>query len=174
MSERTLIIIKPDGVQRRLTGEVISRFERKGLKLVAAKLMWLGREQAEKHYAVHRGKAFFPRVVEYLASGPVLVMVWEAEQVIGMCRELIGKTFGSISPAGTIRGDFSCSTEGINLIHGSDSRQSAEYEIGLYFKPEELFTYTFTDQRWITGQGYVPTESGPSLGETVWVNKFKM
>ncbi len=152
MAERTLIIIKPDGIQRRLAGEVISRFERKGLKLVAAKLMQIRRELAERHYAVHKGKPFFALTVEYLSSGPVLAMVWEADGVIAMCREMMGSTFGAQAKPGTIRGDFSCSPEGINLIHGSDSPQSAEYEIGLYFSPEEMMNYSFADERWITGK----------------------
>jgi nucleoside-diphosphate kinase len=147
-----LIIIKPDGIQRRLAGQIISRFEQKGLKLVAARLMQISRELAEKHYAVHRDKPFFPRAVEYLSSGPVLVMVWQANQVIRICREMMGKTFGSEASPGTIRGDFSCSTEGINLIHGSDSPESAQYEIGLYFSPDERVNYSFSDQRWLTGK----------------------
>lgn len=152
MAEQTLIIIKPDGIQRRLVGEIISRFERKGFKLVAARFMRISRELAEKHYAVHRGKPFFPRAVEYLSSGPVLVMVWQANQVIRMCREMMGKTFGSEASPGTIRGDFSCSTEGINLIHGSDSPESAAYEIGLYFSPDEIESYSFADETWLTGR----------------------
>ncbi len=152
MTEQTLIIIKPDGIQRRLVGEIISRFERKGLKLVAARFLRISRDLAEKHYAVHRGKPFFSRAVEYLSSGPVLVMVWQANQVIRMCRDMMGKTFGSDASPGTIRGDFSCSTEGINLIHGSDSPESAQYEIGLYFSPNEIEQYSFADETWLTGK----------------------
>ena len=150
MAERTLIIIKPDAVQRHLTGEVIKRFEQKGLKLVAAKFMQIPEQTARKHYQVHEGKLFFEGVVKYLSSAPVLVMVWEAAGVIAMSRKMMGATFGCDAEPGTIRGDFGAS-RGYNLIHGSDSPESAEYEIGLYFKPEEIVDYQFSDEKWLYG-----------------------
>lgn len=147
MVERTLIIVKPDGIQRRLAGEIISRFEKKGLKLVAAKLMRLSPSLAQKHYEVHRGKDFFDRVVEYLASEPVLVMVWEGYKVIEITRKMMGATFGYKAEAGTIRGDYS--TEYFNVIHGSDSVESANYEIPLYFTPDEIISYQMPDEKWL-------------------------
>jgi len=151
MSERTLIIIKPDGIQRHLAGEIINRFEKKGFKLVAAKFLQIPEELAAEHYAAHRGKPFFEGVVKYLASVPVLVMVWEAEGIIDMARKMMGATFGYEAEAGTIRGDYSCS-KGYNLIHGSDSIESAEREIKLYFKPDEIIDYDLTDATWLYGK----------------------
>ena len=151
MAERTLIIIKPDGVQRHLAGEIITRFEKKGLKLIAAKFMTISEDLARQHYAVHKGKPFFEGVVKYLSSAPALVMVWEAQGVIDMSRKLMGSTFGYDAQPGTIRGDFGCS-RGYNLIHGSDSPQSAEYEINLYFKPDEITDYNLADSTWLYGK----------------------
>jgi nucleoside-diphosphate kinase len=148
MSERTLIIIKPDGLQRRLVGEIIARFEKKGLKIAAAKLMQISPELAKKQYAVHKDKDFFDRVVKYISSGPVLVMVLEGRKVIEITRKMMGATFGYDAEAGTIRGDFGTS-QTFNLIHGSDSPQSAEYEIGLYFKPDEILDYKMPDTDWL-------------------------
>ena len=148
--EQTLIIIKPDGVQRHLVGLITSRFEQKGLQLVAAKLMQISKSLAEQHYAVHKGKPFFEGVVRYLSSSPSMVMVWQGQGVIQMARKLMGKTFGNEAEPGTIRGDFGCS-RGYNLIHGSDSPESAAYEIGLYFKPEEIVNYDFSDASWLYG-----------------------
>ncbi len=151
MAERTLIIIKPDGVQRHLTGEIIARFEKKGLKLVAAKFMTISEDLARRHYAVHKGKPFFEGVVKYLSSAPALIMVWEAQGVIDISRKLMGSTFGYDAQPGTIRGDFGCS-RGYNLIHGSDSPQSADYEIALYFKPDEIADYNLADSAWLYGK----------------------
>lgn len=151
MTERTLIIVKPDGVQRHYIGRIISRFEKKGFQLVGAKLMRISEELARKHYAVHEGKPFFEGVVKYLSSSPSMVMVWQAEGVIEMARKMMGATFGFSAEPGTIRGDFSCS-KGYNLIHGSDSPESAEFEIPLYFKPEELVDYDFADGQWLYGK----------------------
>jgi len=151
MSERTLIIIKPDGIQRHLAGEIIGRFERKGFKLVAAKFMQITEEVAREHYDVHRGKPFFDGVVKYLASSPSLVMVWEAEGVIETVRKMMGATFGYEAEAGTIRGDFSCS-RGYNLIHGSDSVASAKKEISLFFEPDEIIEYELNDAGWLYGR----------------------
>ncbi len=151
MADRTLIIIKPDGVQRHMTGEIISRFERKGFKLVAAKFMQISEATARSHYAVHEGKPFFEGVVKYLASCPVMVTVWQAEGIIEMSRKMMGATFGYDAEPGTIRGDFGCS-KGYNLIHGSDSVESADYEIPLYFSQDELIDYTLADEDWLYGR----------------------
>ncbi len=150
MPERTLIILKPDAVQRQLVGELISRFERKGFQLAAARFMQIPEDLARRHYAVHEGKPFFEGVVKYLASAPVLVMVWQAEGVIAMARKLMGATFGFDAEPGTIRGDYGSSMR-FNLVHGSDSPESAEYEIGLYFKPEEIVDYQLTNSHWLYG-----------------------
>jgi len=151
MAERTLIIVKPDGIQRHLAGEIISRFERKGFKLVAAKFMQIPEAVAREHYAVHKGKPFFEGVVNYLSSAPSLIMVWEADGVIDMSRRMMGATFGYEAQAGTIRGDYSCS-RGYNLVHGSDGAESAAKEISLYFKPDEIAKYNFADAGWLYGK----------------------
>ena len=151
MAERTLIIIKPDAAQRHLVGEIISRFEKKGLKLVAAKFMQIPLRLARRLYAVHKDKSFYEGLVKYLSSAPSLVMVWEADGIIDMVRKMMGATFGYDAQTGTIRGDFSCS-KGYNLIHGSDSPQSAEQEIKLFFGPEEIINYQFTDSGWLYGR----------------------
>ncbi len=151
MAEKTLVIIKPDGVMRHMAGEIIARFERKGLKLAAAKFMQINEELAREHYAVHEGKPFFEGVVKYLASGPSFVMVLEAEGVIDIVRKMLGATFGYEAEPGTIRGDFGCS-KGYNLIHGSDSPATAEQEMGLYFKPDEILDYELSDAKWLYGR----------------------
>ena len=151
MIERTLIIIKPDGIQRHFMGEIISRFERKGFKLVAAKFMQISEGLARRHYAVHRDKPFFEGVVKYLASAPVLVTVWEAEGIIKMARKIMGATFGYDAQPGTVRGDFSCS-RGYNLVHGSDSPESSEREIPLFFCGDEIVDYNFVDEAWLYGK----------------------
>ena len=151
MTERTLIIVKPDAIQRHLAGEIIGRFEKKGLKLVAAKFMQISEELARQLYAVHRGKPFFEDLIKYLSSAPVLVTVWEAEGIINMARKMMGATFGYDAEPGTIRGDFS-SSRGYNLIHGSDSPESAEQEIKLVFSPDEIIDYELTDAHWLYGK----------------------
>ena len=151
MTERTLIIVKPDGIQRHLAGEIIGRFEKKGLKLVAAKFVQISEELAGQLYAVHRGKPFFEGLIKYLSSAPMLVTVWEAEHAIDIVRKMIGATFGYDAEPGTIRGDFSCS-RGYNLIHGSDSPASAEQEIKLFFSPDEIIDYELTDAHWLYGR----------------------
>jgi len=148
--ERTLIIIKPDGMQRHLIGLILTRFEQKGLQLVAARLMHISESLARRHYAVHEGKPFFEGVVRYLSSSPSLVMVWQGPGAIQIARKLMGPTFGCDAEPGNIRGDFGCS-RGYNLIHGSDSPESAKYEIELYFKPEEIVKYDFSDAAWLYG-----------------------
>ena len=151
MEERTLVIIKPDGIQRHLTGKIIDRFEKKGFKIVAARFMNISQALAKKHYAVHKGKPFFEGVTKYLSSSPVLVMVWQAEEVIEMTRKMLGATFGYQADPGTIRGDFSCS-KGYNLVHASDSPVSAEMEIKLYFDSQEMIDYEFADEKWLYGR----------------------
>jgi nucleoside-diphosphate kinase len=146
--ERTFLMVKPDGVQRGLIGEIVSRFEKKGLQLVAAKFMKLDEELAGKHYAEHEGKSFYPPLIDFITSGPVFAMVWQGDQAIGLTRAVIGKTDALVAAPGTIRSDFAVHTN-FNLIHGSDSVQSAEREIVLYFRPEELIDYEHTMQRWI-------------------------
>ena len=151
MAERTLIILKPDAIQRQLVGRIVSRFEDKGLKIVAAKLMQIPEQLARRHYAVHEGKPFFEGVVQYLSASPALVLVLEADGVIAMTRRLMGKTFGNEAEPGTIRGDFGAS-RGFNLVHGSDSPESAAYEIALYFRPEEIVAYDLVGADWLYGQ----------------------
>ncbi|UVI32393.1 nucleoside-diphosphate kinase [Paenibacillus spongiae] len=146
--ERTFLMIKPDGVQRGLIGEIVSRFERKGLQLVAAKFMMVTPEIAERHYAEHVGKPFYPPLVDFITASPVFAMVWQGDNVIALSRALIGKTDALDAAPGTIRSDFAVHTR-FNLIHGSDSEESAAREIGIFFKPEELVDYKQTIQRWI-------------------------
>jgi nucleoside-diphosphate kinase len=151
MAERTLIIVKPDGIQRHLAGQIIARFERRGFKLVAAKFMRISQKLGRRLYAVHKGKPFYKGLVKYLSSVPSLVMVWEAEGIVDMVRKMIGATFAYDAQPGTIRGDFSCS-RGYNLIHGSDSPESAEQEIRLFFRPEEIIDYQLADANWLYGK----------------------
>ena len=148
MTERTLVIIKPDGIQRHLAGEIIGRFEKKGFKLAAAKFMQISEEPVRQLYDVHQGKPFFEGLVKFLSSAPVLVMVWEAEGVIDMIRKMMGATFGCDAEAGTIRGDFGAS-KGCNLVHGSDCLASAERELALFFSSEELQSYTLDLENWM-------------------------
>ena len=147
--ERTLIILKPDCVQRRLIGRVIQRFEDKGLSIAGMKLMQITRELAEQHYAPHKGKPFYPGLIDYITSGPVAVMVAAGPGAIAISRKLMGKTFGFDAEPGTIRGDFG-SSKTYNLIHGSDSPESATTEIALYFRPDELLDYTLADDAFVT------------------------
>ena len=151
MTERTLVIIKPDCIQRHLAGEIIRRFERKGFKLVAAKFLRASDKLACQVYAVHKGKPFFEDLVKFTSSGPMFVMVWEAEGVIEMTRRMMGATFGFDAEPGTIRGDFGCSRR-CNLVHGSDSAESAEQEIKLFFKPEEIVDYELSNSQWLYGK----------------------
>lgn len=146
---QTLIILKPDCLQRRLVGRIIARFEDKGLVLAGMKLMQITREQAERHYAVHKGKPFYPGLIDYITSGPVVVMVLAGPRAIEVARKLMGKTFGYEAEPGTIRGDFGLSKT-LNLVHGSDSPASAEHEIALYFNPDELLNYTTAARDWTT------------------------
>ena len=146
--ERTFAMVKPDGVQRGLIGEIVSRLERRGLRLVAAKFMWVSRELAEKHYAVHQGKPFYPGLIDYITSGPVLAMVWEGTDAIKAVRQVMGATKPTEAAPGTVRADFALEM-GRNLTHASDQPETAEFEIGLWFKPEELVDWSRETDRWI-------------------------
>ena len=146
--ERTLIILKPDAVQRGLCGEIITRFERKGLQLVGAKLMKIPQQLAETHYEPHKGKPFYPGLVKFMTSSPVLVLALRGNGAITICRNMMGATFGSKAAPGTIRGDFGVSNS-FNLIHGSDSPEAATRELGLFFKSDELLDWTPASQSWI-------------------------
>ena len=132
MAERTLILVKPDAFARNLSGEIISRFERKGLRLVALKLETLSRETAERHYAEHDGKPFFGELVEFITSGPLVAMVLQGDFAVEAARQVIGATNPLQSAPGSIRGDFATAI-GTNMVHGSDSPESAEREIGIFF-----------------------------------------
>jgi nucleoside-diphosphate kinase len=146
--ERTYIMVKPDGVQRGLTGQIIQRFEAKGLKLVACKLMVIQQEQAKQHYQEHVERSFFPELLSFITSGPVLATIWEGEQAVALSRILIGKTNPIDAAPGTIRGDFALHT-GMNLIHGSDSPESAAREIAIFFKESEVQSYKRAADQWI-------------------------
>jgi len=147
--ERTFVMIKPDGVQRGLIGDIVSRFEKKGVKIVAMKLVAVSRDLAEKHYGVHRGKPFFEPTVKYITSSPVVAMVLEGNNVIEMVRGMMGKTDPQQAAMGTIRGDFG-QFIGRNIVHGSDGPETAEFEINLWFKPRELAEYKRIDEDWLT------------------------
>lgn len=146
--ERTFLAIKPDGVQRGLVGEIISRFEAKGFTLVGLKFMTVSRELAEQHYGVHREKPFFAGLVNFITSGPVTAMVWEGDGVIAAARKMIGATNPLTAEPGTIRGDFGVNI-GRNIIHGSDAAETARTEIELWFKEEELVSWQPSLSDWI-------------------------
>jgi nucleoside-diphosphate kinase len=146
--ERTFLAIKPDGVQRGLIGEILSRFEKKGFTLIGLKILNVSRELAEQHYGVHKERPFFPGLVEFITSGPVVAMVWEGDGVVASARKMIGATNPLTAEPGTIRGDFGVNI-GRNIIHGSDAIETAQYEIGLWFKEEELANWQPTIMPWI-------------------------
>ncbi|HHH77708.1 MAG TPA: nucleoside-diphosphate kinase [Thermoplasmatales archaeon] len=148
MAERTFVMIKPDGVQRRLVGEVIRRFEKEGLKIVAAKFMMVPEELAEKHYAVHKGKDFYDGLMGHITSGPVLALVFEGNNVVERVRRMVGNTDPNEAMAGTIRGDYAQSIRK-NIVHASDSPETAEHEISLWFNPDELVSYKMSDEEWL-------------------------
>ncbi len=137
MAERTFIAIKPDGVKRNLIGRIITRFEEKGYKIIGLKLLLPTQEMAAKHYAEHEGKPFYPRLIRYITSGPIVAMVIEGPNVIAEARRMMGATKPENAEAGTIRFEYAICQE-YNIIHGSDSAESAEREIAIYFKEEEL------------------------------------
>ncbi len=145
--ERTLIILKPDAVQRALAGKIISRFEDKGLQIVGMKMLTISAELAARHYAPHVGKPFYEGLVRFMTSSPVIVMALEGKGAIEICRKMMGATFGFKAEPGTIRGDFGVSTS-FNLIHGSDSPESAATELALWFQPEELQHYELANRAW--------------------------
>ena len=146
--EKTLILVKPDGVQRGLAGEIISRFERRGLKMVGMKFMLISRELAETHYGVHRERPFFESLVSYIISGPIVAMVWEGKDAIAAARSTMGATNPVAAAPGTIRGDFGMEI-GRNLVHGSDSPENGEKEVALFFKAEELVSWGRDADSWI-------------------------
>jgi nucleoside-diphosphate kinase len=146
--QQTLILLKPDCVQRRLIGSIIQRFEHKGLRLAGLKLVQASRDLAEKHYAVHKGKAFYDSLLQFITAGPTVAMVWEGREAVAVARTLMGPTDGTKAAPATIRGDFALSVQN-NLIHGSDSPENAQMEINLWFRPDELVKWQPVDTPWI-------------------------
>lgn len=146
--ERTFVMIKPDGIQRELTGEIISRIERKGLKLVALKMIRMDKTLAEKHYTVHQGKPFYDKLIDFITSGPVIVSVWEGDKSVAIVRKLVGATSPDDAGPGSIRGDFVINTT-FNTIHASDSLEAATFEINLFFDKEEILNYSFCLEPWL-------------------------
>jgi nucleoside-diphosphate kinase len=147
--QQTLIIFKPDCVQRRLVGEILKRFEAKGLRVAALKLIQVDRALGEQHYGEHRGKPFFNGLIDFITSSPVVVGVLEGNQAIAVVRNLLGATDGTAAAPGTVRGDFSISKQN-NLVHGSDSEESARREIALWFRKEEVVSYTLAGSDWVS------------------------
>jgi nucleoside-diphosphate kinase len=146
--ERTLVLVKPDGVQRGLIGEVISRLEKRGLRLVAAKFVVVSQELAETHYAIHKGKPFYEGLINYITSAPVMAMVWEGPQAVAAVRQTMGATRPTEAAPGTIRHDFALEV-GRNLTHGSDSPENGELEVSLWFNPDELVSWDRSNDKWI-------------------------
>lgn len=146
--DTTLIIIKPDGVARRMAGRIITRFEEKGLQIAGMKLIRVSEDLAKKHYAEHEGKPFYPSLINFITSGPVVVMAIRGLNAIPVCRKMMGSTFGSDAEPGTIRGDFGVS-RAFNLIHGSDSPESAAKELALYFSDGEILDGDVADLGWV-------------------------
>ena len=148
MPQKTLIIFKPDAVQRRLVGEILARFESKGLRVAALKLLQVDRSLGEKHYAEHVGKPFFEGLISFITGGPVVVVVLEGSEAVAVVRAMLGATNGTAAAPGTIRGDYSISKQN-NLIHGSDSPESAAREIALWFQPGEVVDYAIAGSQWV-------------------------
>jgi len=146
--ERSLVLVKPDGVQRALIGEVISRLERRGLRLVAAKFIQVSRELAETHYAIHKGKPFYDGLIAYIVSAPVMAMAWEGPNAVAAIRQTMGSTRPTEAAPGSIRHDFALEV-GRNLTHASDSIENGEKEVALWFKPEELVDWKREVDRWV-------------------------
>jgi len=146
--QRTLVIIKPDAVHRALVGAILERFERRGLQIAGLRLMQIDRALAEQHYGVHRGKGFFEGLVTYITASPVVVAVLEGPNAIAVVRTTMGATNAAEAAPGTIRGDYALEI-GRNLVHGSDSPESAAHEIALFFRPDELLTYTRATAPWV-------------------------
>jgi len=147
--ERTLVILKPDAVQRGLIGEIITRLERRGLKIVALKMMQISKELAARHYGVHVGKPFYEGLIAYITSSPVVVMVVEGKRAIEVVRSTMGATNPAQAAPGTIRADFSLEV-GRNLVHGSDGPETAAFELGLFFSEDELLSWNRDNDRWIS------------------------
>ncbi len=148
MIEKTFVMVKPDGLQRALVGEVIRRFENKGLKLVGLKLMRLEQSTAERHYEQLKDKPFFPNLLDFVTSGPVVAMVWESDNAVYIGRKLVGPTRPNEAEPGTIRGDFCVNTQ-FNVIHASDTVDNATREIGIFFQPNELMRYERSIMHWL-------------------------
>ena len=146
--EQSLVLIKPDAVQRGLIGTIISRLERRGLKVVAMKMLHMDKALAQRHYAIHQGKPFFNDLVEFITSSPIVAMVFEGDRAIEIVRQTMGATDPAKANPGTIRGDFGLDIQH-NLLHGSDSLETAKQEISLFFKPEEIFRYERTIEKWL-------------------------
>lgn len=145
---QTFVMVKPDGVQRALVGEVMGRLEQKGFRLAALKMLIIPRSMAETHYQEHRERDFFPQLIDFITSGPVVAMVWEGEEVVQAVRTLMGKTNPLEAAPGTIRGDFGVSVNH-NIVHGSDSEESAQREVALFFDHREIVAWEPARQRWI-------------------------
>ncbi|MCI0580352.1 MAG: nucleoside-diphosphate kinase [Chloroflexi bacterium] len=146
--EQTLILVKPDGVQRGLVGEIIGRFERRGLKLAGMKFIRMSHDLAARHYAIHQGKPFYEGLISYIVSGPVVAMVWEGKDAVAAARATMGATNPVAAAPGTIRGDFGVEI-GRNLVHGSDSPENAVQEVNLFFGAAELVIWERANERWI-------------------------
>jgi len=146
--ERTLVLIKPDAVQRGLVGDILSRLERTGLKLVALKMLQMDREMAERHYAIHRGKPFFEGLVQFITSSPLVAAIFEGPMAVETVRKAMGETDPARAAPGTIRGDLALDI-GRNVVHGSDSVENAEQEISLFFGPQDVLNYERQVERWI-------------------------
>lgn len=148
VEEKTFVMVKPDGIQRQLVGEVISRLERKGLKLIALKMMQISKEMAEKHYGVHQGKPFYQSLIKFITSGPVVASIWEGVDCINIVRKVVGATSPRDAQPGTIRGDFVIDT-GYNIVHASDGPETARQEIGLFFPGTEIMDYSLSVGAWL-------------------------
>ena len=148
--ERSLVLIKPDAIQRCLAGNIVSRLERRGLKIVALKMLWMDSKLAHKHYAVHKDKPFFSSLVSFITSCPIIAIVFEGTGVVEIIRQTMGNTNSSKATSGTIRGDYSIDLQQ-NLIHGSDSLENAAKEINIFFSENEIFDYKREIDKWITG-----------------------
>lgn len=148
--ERTLVLLKPDAVQRRLIGDLVGRFERKGLQVVGLKLVHASRELAEKHYEVHKARPFFESLIQFLTGGPTVAIALEGPNAVAVVRNIMGPTDGSKAAPGTVRGDYAISIQN-NLVHGSDSVDNAKIELALWFKADELVTYKLVDHPWVLG-----------------------
>jgi nucleoside-diphosphate kinase len=146
--EKTLVLVKPDGVQRGLIGEVLTRLERRGLRLIGAKFMQVSNELAETHYAIHKGKAFYESLIKYITSAPVMAMVWEGPNSVAAVRQTMGSTRPTEAAPGSIRHDFALQV-GRNLTHASDTPENGEKEVALWFKADELVAWTRDSDSWI-------------------------